>query len=326
MKLMSLVKRGINIYHERGITELIKASLSFSKKRLPFVGGGGENGYPIKKEDLEELSDAELLAIVQHEAHRIEKAVYNENLEDKSDYYGLKKKRVNNIIDILINRDYPNKHPILSWAGEIIELEEHSPYFVENNKIDPPELDLYQLSRFVNMVAERRSARVWKDDQPEKETLIDIGIKMIEAATWAPHSGNRQSWRFLLITKDDDRESLSVIKEEHTTVAPLLIFVGMDSRLYGDVADSETGIYIDAGAAAMQMILTAHKAGMGTCWNHFGRDLISSRKKNLEAYEEFQRQYDLPDHIEPIAIIAVGLPEYLPPTPPRRDPEEYLLN
>jgi nitroreductase len=323
---MSLVKRGLSVYRQRGWTAFLKQTTKFIQAKIPLIKNPESKGYPKEISKIGELSDDEILGIIRHEAHRIEKAVYNDIIEEKRSYYQSKKKRVENCIQVLEQRGYPTDNPTLSWAEDIIKMGGSNKEFVENNRIQPPDKDLSKLDSYINFISTRRSTRVWKDDQPDDGTWIEIGEKMIEAATWAPHSGNRQSWKFLLMTEDSEREPLGVIKEEHTMAAPLLIFVGMDGRLYGDVADSETGVYIDAGAAAMQMINVAHHAGVGTCWNHFGRDLIDSREQNKQAYTKFREIHDIPPYIEPIAIVAVGMPEYIPPTPPRPQLNNLLLD
>ncbi|ELZ56304.1 NADH dehydrogenase/NAD(P)H nitroreductase [Haloferax sp. ATCC BAA-646] len=179
---------------------------------------------------------------------------------------------------------------------------------------------------FTDLLKSRRSTRTWADNQPSEKRLRKIAYQMIEGAKWAPNSGNRQAWRFKIIIDDEKKKLLDGIKEEHTVSAPLLIFVGMDTRLYGDVADSETSIYLDAGAAIMQMVLTAHNAGLGTCWNHFGKDLIKSRESNKEDYQKFTNRLDIPDYIEPMAIVCVGKPEFIPPIPERSDNERYIIS
>jgi len=326
MVIMSLIKRGVSVYQQRGLATFFKKSMKYAWNNLPVIRNPQNGGYPKNLSKIDNLSDGEILGIIRHEAHRIEKAIYNDIISEKEKKYKLKKERVENSIKVLEKRGYSTEKPTLSWARKVISLNNGNKDFIENNRSTPPKMDPSKLDSYIDFVSERRSTRVWKNEQPNESTLIEIGQKMIEAATWAPHSGNRQSWRFLLMPKSSEREPLGVIKEEHTMSAPLLIFVGMDSRLYGDVADSETGIYIDAGAAAMQMIMAAHNAGIGTCWNHFGRDLINSREQNKQAYTKFAEIHNIPQYVEPIAIIAVGMPEYIPPTPPRPALDQLVLN
>ncbi|MGO4836743.1 hypothetical protein AB4144_31300, partial [Rhizobiaceae sp. 2RAB30] len=61
------------------------------------------------------------------------------------------------------------------------------------------------------------------------------------------------------------------------------------------------------------------------CWNHFSRDLIESRPRNQEIYAEFASKMSIPDHIEPIAIIAFGTAAFHPPVPPRMAVESLLI-
>jgi len=287
------------------------------------------DSYPIDSSKLSNLDDEELLSIIQHEAHRIEKAVYNDILDKKAEYYSTKDERINKSKNILINeRNYSYSHPIISWAMNIQSiLEDSEPTWISDESLTTVELELDNLDPFVEFLEDRRSVRVWADgqNQPSDQQLHSIANKLIEGAKLAPNSGNRQAWRFKIITCEKEKKLLDGIKEKHTIKAPLLLFVGMDARVYGDVADSEISIYLDAGAAIMQMILTAHNAGLGTSWNHFGKDLINSRRSNRRKYREFADQLDIPNYVEPMAIVCVGVAKFIPPTPARASNERYLI-
>lgn len=306
---------------------LIHKSLTFVLSKLGVISAA--DSYPTDPNELRNLNDDQLLSIIQHESHRIEKAVYNDILNEKEEYYNTKNKRIDECVMILTDeREYSYKHPVINWATNVQSLlEDSDSKWVAEKSSSAPETDLGKLNEFVEFVEDRRSTRVWAEeqDQPSEERLRMIANRMIEGAKWAPNSGNRQAWRFKIITNKEEKMLLENIKEEHTVSAPLLIFVGMDTRVYGDVADAETSIYLDAGAAIMQMVLTAHNAGLGTSWNHFGTDLIKSRKSNQEDYQEFTNQLEIPDHVEPMAIVCAGVPKFIPPTPARRSNEEYLI-
>ena len=79
------------------------------------------------------------------------------------------------------------------------------------------------------------------------------------------------------------------------------------------------------GFRPMQMVLAAHASHFGVCWNHFSRDLIESRPKNTEIYRAFAAKMHIPDHIEPIAIVAFGQAAFHPPVPPRMAVDSLLL-
>ncbi|WP_418281967.1 nitroreductase family protein [Halorubrum sp. DTA98] len=281
--------------------------------------------YPITEYRLQQLSTDELLSILKHECHRIEKSIYNEIKEEKSEYYAEKKKRSEKVLELLESREH-NQKEVISWATEILKKYDNlDEEFIKKKRREPDQLDWGAAEDTLQLVKSRRSVRVWADDQPSKEALESMANKMVEAATWAPNSGNRQAWRFKIITDDETKQLLRPIKEEHTIKAPLLVFIGMDSRVYGALGRNERSLYIDAGAAIMQMVLVGHSTGLGICWNHFADDLINSRDANKEAYDEFAQAMSIADYIAPIAIVAVGKAEYIPPIPSRPDTEAFKM-
>jgi len=73
------------------------------------------------------------------------------------------------------------------------------------------------------------------------------------------------------------------------------------------------------------MIIAAQSMGLATCLNHFARDLIYARPANPPRYRRFVNVLGIPEHIEPIAILAVGRPDYIPPTPARLEVKELVM-
>jgi nitroreductase len=277
-------------------------------------------------EDLDSLSTQELLALMRHEVHRIEKAVYNDLLEKKQNYHARKRDRVKTIFNILVSRNFDMSEPTVSWAKEIIKsFDNLYTQFILPSSQEPYPYRTSRIRPFMDFLKERRSVRSWSQDQPSTKELEEVAISLIEAASWAPNSGDRQAWRFMTIVSQDEKNLLEGLKEIHCISAPLMIFIGMDKRVYGAFGPEEISIYLDAGAAIMQMILTAHDAGLGTCWNHLGRDLIDSRKENREKYNTFAKKLCVPSWIEPIAILCVGLPRIVPPTPARMNVSQLIL-
>jgi len=166
---------------------------------------------------------------------------------------------------------------------------------------------------------------VWASEQPSGEELRQFALQMVRAGQWAPTSGNRQPLRFKILLERDDKLALKGLKEEHCYGAPCLIFVGCDLRFYGGLGLQEAAVHVDAGAAAIQMVLTAHAANFGVCWNHFTRDLIESREANRLIYASFAQRAGIPTHVEPVAIIAFGAAAFHPPVPARMRTEDVLL-
>ncbi len=276
--------------------------------------------------DLASRSTDELLSLMRHEAHRIEKSIYNDILAAKHRIYHEKKVRIDAIHAILGERGYPADDPSVAWSRAIsAAFEDLEEGFIRKHSLRAPTFDPDAADEFIAFLRARRSVRVWAKSQPPTEELVAFAHRMIDAARWAPNSGNRQTWRFVILARPEEKALLAGIKEAHTVNAPLVIFVGMDRRLFGALGPSERSLFIDGGAAVMQMVLLAHRCGIGSCWNHFARDLIESRNANEEAYRRLTEAMGIPDYIEPVALVAIGVPEFLPPVPDRMNVESLLI-
>lgn len=293
-------------------------------RSLPFFGGTKLKAYDVT--DLDTFSDDELLAFMRHDAHRIEKSFYNQIFEEKLEYYEGKRDNIQRIASILKGRGFNLEEPTYSWAVHIANLfRQVESEFIRPNSTPASEPDLSSGSDFVAFAASRRSSRVWARRQPAREDLIAIARMLVDGARWAPNSGDRQPWRFLIMEDAASKRLLKGLKEAHCYEAPCVVFVGADRRIYGALGAEEGALQVDAGAALMQMVLTAHAAKLGVCWNHFTPDLINSRTRNKEIYRKFAAKMSIPDYIEPVAIIAFGVAAFHPPVPPRMEVDALLL-
>lgn len=275
--------------------------------------------------DINESSLVEIYSALRHEVHRIEKAAYNNILFEKKETFDSKVLKAKDIQKTIQEKDPQYlSNPVYTWSNQILES---YPQIIENftNKYsgERKELNIHDKDSFINRLRNRRSCRLWDESDSEinYSSLID---KFIEAAIWAPNSGNRQAVRIRPIYKKEEKDLLIGIKEKHCYTAPLIFYIGIDKRLYGALSTFEECMYLDAGAAITQMILFADSIGLGSCWNHFGVDMIYSRTSNIPIYENFKKQLNLPDYIIPIAILSVGYPSLITPKPERM-PKEYFL-
>jgi hypothetical protein len=64
---------------------------------------------------------------------------------------------------------------------------------------------------------------------------------------------------------------------------------------------------------------------LGACWNHFADDLIGSREADQKIYARFASVLEIPAYIAPVAIIAIGVPKFIPPEPARMAIDQLLL-
>jgi len=150
--------------------------------------------------------------------------------------------------------------------------------------------------------------------------------KLIEAATWAPSAGNRQSVRYIVLVEDDQKMSLVNLRESFLGKAPLLIFIGTDRRNYYP-EEVDIVLYLDASVATQNILLMAHAMGlravMVKCTNvDIKMDATwSGGHERKKAINEMYLKLNLPKYFLPAVIVALGYPKRVPKTPPRLSKE-----
>ncbi len=147
----------------------------------------------------------------------------------------------------------------------------------------------------------RRSVRRYESKPVSRE----LAAALLEAAQTAPSAGNLSARRYVAVTNVDMRKVLAMAAygQRQVETAPLLIVVCADvkasSARYGD----RGSLYAiqDADAATMCLLLAAHDAGLGACWNGAFDDALVREALRLE------------DDILPVAIVSLGWPAETPP-------------
>ena len=102
----------------------------------------------------------------------------------------------------------------------------------------------------------------------EKEIPLDVIRTILEAGIRAPSGGNRQPWRFVVVT---DREKIRQFdpREHQAWVenAPAVIVACVNPHDTWDKYDEEDDCFIlDAAAAIENMLLAIHDLGLGAVW------------------------------------------------------------
>jgi len=140
----------------------------------------------------------------------------------------------------------------------------------------------------------RRSIRRYTSD-PVPPGQVD---RLLTAAMAAPSAGNQQPWHFVVIR---DRSLLDAVPRFHPyagmlKVAPVAILVCGDVNL-----EKHEGYWIqDCSAATENLLLAAHAEGLGAVW--LG---VYPRADRVAGMREL---LGLPEHILPLALIALGQP------------------
>jgi nitroreductase len=133
---------------------------------------------------------------------------------------------------------------------------------------------------------------------------------------YAPSAVNRQPWHFVVI---DQRRMLDQIMEAHPH-AGMLRTASHAIVVCGDEQEQHDDGYwvVDCGAATENLLLAAYSLGLGSCW--VGLHPREGRKKAIAEL------LDLPGHVQPFALVALGYPREQKPRPDRFHPEKVKHN
>jgi len=149
-------------------------------------------------------------------------------------------------------------------------------------------------SDFLPFLTGRTSIREYTDEPVPVEEIDYV----LNCASTAPSAGNLEAWDVVVVTDEDTRLALAeaAFNQLHLEQAPVTLavcsnYVRSMSR-YG-----ERGILYaleDASIACTYMMLAAHARNLQSCWTGAFDD---------DAVREI---LDLPQHIRPIALLAIG--------------------
>jgi nitroreductase len=149
-------------------------------------------------------------------------------------------------------------------------------------------------SDFYGFLESRSSVRTY-DDEPVTKEDIDYILK---CASTAPSAGNLEAWDVVVVEDEEIRSALAeaAFSQEHVEKAPV-IFAVCSNYIRSMSRYGERGILYgleDATIACSYMMLAVHAKGLRSCWTGAFDD------------EEVRGILGLPQHVRPIALLAVG--------------------
>lgn len=146
----------------------------------------------------------------------------------------------------------------------------------------------------LDAIKTRRSVRKYKKESISEEQVTQI----VEAGRWAATKGNKQPWKFIILSDAQIRNDLAktLSTGKFLSEAPLGIAV---------VVNPEDHIHAvqDGAAATQNMLLAAHALGLGACW-------ISAYDMGFEG--DAKRILGIPDDERLLSVISVGHPAETP--------------
>ena len=150
-----------------------------------------------------------------------------------------------------------------------------------------------------SLIAQRWSGRSFN---PEKEIHNDALLALLEASRWSPSCYGEQPWHFIVFNRFDDnpawQQALSTLNESNAIWAkraPVLILVTANTLFSANGKPNQWASY-DTGASVMSLSLQATAEG-----------LMTHQIGGFNA-DKVRAQFNLPENINPLAIIALGYP------------------
>lgn len=149
----------------------------------------------------------------------------------------------------------------------------------------------------LQVLAGRWSSRAIDPDRRVPRAQVAV---VLEAARWAPSSGNVQPWRYLVFDEDVPDalgEARACLRRGNTWAhrAPVLLLSLVD-RYWPDSTDPNPSALHDVGAASLSLALQAMAEG-----------LVAHQMAGFDRAQARER-FAVPDRMDPVAFIALGHP------------------
>jgi nitroreductase len=234
--------------------------------------------------------DADLLGqFIRFYGHSLEKAVRNEFAEGR----GIEKYRqVSEAIAEWRRRGLPRR-AFIDWA------ERNLAAFDRWQETRQPQLDPAPPARpagadasVFDVMRSRVSVRFWQRREVEAEKINAV----LEAATWAPSSCNRQPWKFYVTRNEAPKDGTCSIGVSNVSLrqkAPVVIYISVDERLFPE----RYAPAVDAGIVGQQMCLAATALGLGGCMMYGGENF---------AQDELRARFGMPPHEYVYLVVLLG--------------------
>lgn len=162
-------------------------------------------------------------------------------------------------------------------------------------------------------ILERRSIRKYTDAPISEAHMKEI----LKAGMYAPSGGNAQPWEFIVVT---DQSILNKIPEVHpyatalkgAAAAAIIVCGNKEKEKFQDLWIQ------DCSAATMNILLGAQNLEIGSVW--------LGLYPEMDRVQGVKELLNLPEHITPFAVVALGHPAESRPIPERFNEDSVHYN
>ncbi len=163
---------------------------------------------------------------------------------------------------------------------------------------------------FLDLAKQRYSVRKYKQQPVEEEKLQRI----LTAAHVAPTGNNQQPVRLIVVREKEGMEKLAKATRSIYN-APMGIIVCADkSKAWQRKYDAKNISDIDASILTDHMMLEATNLGLGSLWICWFKP------------EVLKEEFNIPEGVEPVNILALGYPDREPESPDRHNEMRIPIN
>ncbi|MDK2813707.1 MAG: hypothetical protein PWQ08_962 [Clostridiales bacterium] len=162
---------------------------------------------------------------------------------------------------------------------------------------------------FSSLVADRYSVRKYEAKKVEEEKLRAI----LEAGRVAPSAHNSRPIKLIVVQSEEGLEKIKKATNAHG--APLVIITCGDTKTAAvRPADGRPLVDVDTSIVTDHMMLQASALNLGTCW--------------ICAFDPqvIRKEFNLPDYLEPINLLAVGYAADEPLSSEKHDQRRKSIN
>ena len=150
----------------------------------------------------------------------------------------------------------------------------------------------------------RRSIRKFRPSPVEWDKVGSI----LDAGRYAPTAGNLQNWQFMVFLDEDRRKAIAEASAGQLWMAQAPVHIVIcekpePMKQYYGIRGERLYSLQGMAAAAQNMLLAAHALGLGACW-------IGAFDENV-----IKRIGNIPERARPQAIVVIGYPDEVVPTP-----------
>lgn len=158
----------------------------------------------------------------------------------------------------------------------------------------------------LDAIYERRSIRRFTDEPIGPDALE----KLLDAARWAPNGGNRNAWRFIVVTSEAQKDLVLSFSPGIGEMPAAILVICMAAKKKSISEPARMLNMADAAIAAQNICLAAHGQGLGSY-------MVASF-----AGAALQPVLELPDEVQPYLLVCLGHADEAPEPPPRRPIKE----